>query len=261
MYNFPVTEKNVQVSGGKNIPGIKVIVKEEDGTVLSKKPVSSKYKVVTHMEVVEGFEEALGRLGKEFANPEITTVLPFDGARMHRKYKFPNIHVNFGKDAVTGKKDDVYLCMELQNSYDGVSKVGYNYGAFRKVCENGLMVHEKFQEIMKKHFASINVSELAEGLKSSVEVFQDNATKWTEWKGLEIPVMEAQAFLKKSQAPEKVQQRILERYDIEEHTKFGLFQAITWDITHNVKARKNEANTRLNQMKLEDVFAKLLYTT
>jgi len=126
-YNFEVAEKRVQVAGGKSIPNLKAIVRLDNNAILS--TVTNRYKIVTHNEVVEKFEEALDSLGSSFKNREIRTSLPKNGVRMFRSYKFPEIRM------AVQNGDEYDLTLELRNSYDGWAKVGYEFGAFRLICK------------------------------------------------------------------------------------------------------------------------------
>ena len=256
-YDFPVAKKNIQVCGGRTIPNLNAIVREDTGEVMT--TVTDRYKISTHTDVVNTFEEALDASGSDFKRRNIVTRLPKNGARMFRKYSFPDIKVTLDeKDHVTGKPDEINMTLELRNSYDGTIGIGYQCGAFRWVCSNGLFSGEMFSQLAKKHTLSFEIDDMVAQFQEAPRVLERNVEIWNGWKDIEIPVMDAKDFIAQTKTPEKFQEQVLKQYELEEMTKFGLYQAVTNVITHTTKAR-NENDTRANQVKLEEQFTPLFF--
>lgn len=255
-YNFEVEKKAVQVCGGQKIPNINAIIRKDTGQVLS--TVSNRYQLFTHNEVVESFESALDISGNEFKNRRVDTFLPSNGAKMFRKYTFPDIRINIGKDYVTKKDDEVELTLELRNSYDGSLRIGFTYGAYRLVCSNGLVIGQLFSSLTKKHYQSLQLNDIVNEFQNCPDILKRQASLWESWKEIPMTFNEASGIFENIYAPKKTKDRILERFEIEEPTKYGLYQAVTWDITHNTKAR-NPMNIRSNQVFMEDNFSKVFY--
>lgn len=66
-----------------------------------------------------------------------------------RQFGHSKFYVDFiflDSKASVMKKDTIYPRVRLNNSYDGSVKYSYDYGFYRLVCENGLMVPEKGAE-------------------------------------------------------------------------------------------------------------------
>jgi len=252
-YNFEVAEKRVQVAGGKTIPNLKAIIRVDNGEILS--TVSNRYRIVTHEDVVSRFETTLDSLGGSFNNREVITFLPKNGARMLRKYIFPEIRMNVGKN----NSDEFDLTLELRNSYDGCFKVGYEFGAYRLLCLNGMFTGEKFQSIMKKHFESISIENMITNLKECPEIFERQLQQWGTWKEDKIRNEDVDIILKEIDIPNKIQKQISDRFLQEEQSKYGLFNAVTNVITHSIRAKKDESNSRLNQLNLEEKFKPFFY--
>lgn len=255
IFDFEVKPKSMQVCGGPKVPNMNAIMRMDTEEVLA--VVSDRYNIVKHADVVDYFEGALNSIGGNFLNREIVTHLPFNGARMHRVYTFPDISFEMGNDHVTGDVDIINLTLELMNSYDGTTKVGFKYGAYRLVCTNGLIVGERFRTLMKKHFSSFDIYEIVDQVAEAFEVFERNTEIWKEWRN--TPILDAENFLEKSKAPKKVIKAILERYTLEEQNKWGLFQATTYVISHDIVPRKHKENVRINQLKIEDGFTPVFY--
>jgi hypothetical protein len=250
MYDFNVVEKLVQVQGTDTIiPKRKVIVREDTGTPLS--IVSDKYHVIKHADMVNAFEAALAEL-PSFRDYTVTTNLPYDGGQMFRKYTFNQINL----EPKVG--DVVKMTAELMNSYDGKTKGGYKVGGHRLACLNGQVVPGTFQEILTKHFANFKIERIVEGLKTALPLFEDTVRQWTTWNDVVMNVGHITAMLEKTAIPEKTRKKMVEKFATEDQTKFGAFQAMTWVITHETKARV-EANNRVPQLLLERQIAPLFY--
>lgn len=250
-YAFNVKEVPMELVGNIIIPGKKVLLREDTNQFLS--IVSNRYKVVPHNEVVTTFETALETMGLDFKERKINTYLPMYGSKMFRQYTFPKV---ISKVAVG---DIVQLQLELQNSHDGTKKPGFTLRAFRLKCLNGLMVSEKVREITRKHYGSLDLNELTSNLVDTVTSFQKVTKKWIEWKSEKIAVIEAEDYLSKASIPQKINEAIVAKFEDEEKNKWGLFQAATYVITHGVKARKDIANSRLNQLFLEEQLSKNVF--
>jgi len=256
-YDFEIEKRNVQVAGSGLIPNLKAIVRKDNNNILA--TVSDRYQIVTHSQVVDQFEVALNSLGGSFKNRNIVTTLPYNGAKMLRKYTFPDIRINIGKDKITGKDDEFDLTLELRNSYDGSMRVGYSFGAYRLLCLNGMFIGSKFVEMMSKHFSSIDVDNMTQNLKNCPEILEMQLDKWEQWKSTSMTEEEVENDLSKINIPKKYIRMMIERFKKEESTKYGFYNATTNIITHSIKARKDEANTRWNQLNFENEISKLFY--
>jgi hypothetical protein len=252
-YNFEVLEKKLVVEGTDIvIPDRKVIMRKDNNKVLS--IMSDKYQLTTHASIIDGFENALDAAGPLFKKRAISTVLPYEGARMYRKYIFDGVK----EEVAVG--DVVSPTLELWNSYDGTLMVGFQLGAFRMVCTNGLMVPETFREIMKKHYVGFDIKGLVDELQHTLPVFDKSIKIWKEWHKEAVTVPAAVEILAPTKINKKEKELIAKRFeDDEEKTKWGLFQAATWVISHDVKAPKKEENTRIRQIYLENELAEKVF--
>ena len=128
---FPVREEPAvfqeDPSGYMNT-GYKFIVREDTGQVLS--CMTDEYKLVNNQEVVDKTEKVLNK-----TKAQLKEVKMFgDGARTKYTYIFPNTKVKVATN------DYVNPEIIISNSYDGSNAVGVMGGAFRLVCENGLVI-------------------------------------------------------------------------------------------------------------------------
>ena len=146
-FAFVINTKPLTV-GKKVVPGRKAFVRKDTGSVLAL--VSDKYHLVLHSDVVNKFEVALSKMGAKYRTRKVMTDLPNEGAQMHRKYIFPKMTID------VGKKESFALVLELVNSYDGSTKIGYNCGAYDIGNNEEMIVSRQFQEIFRKHYESLD---------------------------------------------------------------------------------------------------------
>ena len=249
-YDFNVVEKAIQVEGTNTIiPKRKAIVREDNGIPLS--IVSDKYHVIKHADMVQNFEAALATL-PYFRDYTVTTNLPFDGGQMFRKYTFNQINL----EPKVG--DVIKMTLELMNSYDGKTKGGYKVGGHRLACLNGQVLPGTFQEILTKHYANFNIDKIVDGLKTALPLFEQTVNQWKTWNDVVVNITDITDMLAKTAIPERTQKKMVEKFASEDKTKFGAFQAMTWVISHETKARV-DANSRVPQIALERQIAPLFY--
>jgi len=250
-YEFGVKKDDAKVAGtDRVIPGRKVIYREDTGDPIS--IVSDKYNLIPHADIVNSFETMLDGLGEKFAERQVTTYLPENGAKMFRKYIFPKIQV------AVKPGDLINLTLEVQNSYDGSLRGGFMFGAYRLVCTNGLTIGAKVQELYKKHYAALDFEKAAQGLKLSIPIFESAIGQWREWHEIKMKDADALAFLEKSGLNAKTMEAVMQQFAKEEKSKWGLFQAVTYHTTHQLTSRKAE-NTRWAQVQMEQVITPVFY--
>jgi hypothetical protein len=213
----------------------KAVVDVRTGKVFS--CVSPEYRLVRHEDAIRQVEEALS--GKHDLGPhEVTTEFYNDMGRMRRTYRFPETRVEVRPG------DFVNPQLHLVNSYDLSAPFEILLGAFRFVCENGLVVGTKHLHLKRRHHVSIlqDVDIRAE-VSTALKRFEAQADTWKQWAerplspGAYAKVMEkielGKGALETIEA--RMQHEARGRMDREGFpllTVWVFFNVLTWWITH-----------------------------
>ena len=231
-HNFPVELMPIQTKSRIAIPNRRAVVRTDTNTPLG--IVSTKYELLNHADVVNGFRKALG--DQEY---EETIKLARNGAQLYATYSMPNHTV----EVTPG--DTISLQFIMKNSYDGTNALQIMLGAFRLVCTNGMMIGKKFFAFSQKHIGSEAESVDAGKLKEKVTMIADQFTK-------ALPVMQTMAAAtvfhpseyfetKKVRIPKYLLAAAKESYESErDKSLWGVYNSLTYAITHKMK-RENPA--------------------
>jgi hypothetical protein len=231
----------------------KAIVDVSTGKLFS--IVSKDYRLIRHEEAIEEVEYAIAK-NPGFENYMIETEFYNAGGRMRRRYCFPEISVEIKKG------EEICLELNLFNSYDTTWPFIVLLGAFRFVCENGLVVGKKFLYVRKRHVFKMEEINLEDQVSTAMKRFRLQTKEWKKWTDRQLTpkthkrVMKVMQFGKK--ATEEVQGQILAESKgriIDEFpviTVWVFFNILTWYITHRTVSlnhrvameRKLRASTR-----------------
>ena len=140
---FPVKEIPVMYDvAGKDKAenaGYKLIVRKDNDQILS--CMTNEYKVVTNKQIMDKAGPVLKDQGAILED-----IRSFgDGARTKWTYRFPDIKV------LVDKGDYVNPQININNSYDGTSEVSAMGGAYRILCENGLVIGYSLSKQGSRH--------------------------------------------------------------------------------------------------------------
>mgnify|MGYP003139146078 CR=1 FL=1 len=218
--------------------GYKFIVREDTNDVLS--CVTNNYKMVTNKQIMDKAGPVLKNQGavlkdiRSFGN----------GSRTKWTYRFPDVKVFVD----TG--DYVNPQININNSYDGTSEVSAMGGAYRLLCENGLIIGYSLSKQGSRHVVwnkSDDIAKLIDDvINKTRKVFDDDFPKMIE-----------------KEVKEKHVGKIIEMfpgYTIEAMIQYmlahkpknywDLLNAATWTATHVMK-RNSEATHKL-ELKIFD---------
>ena len=140
---FPVKEIPVMYDvAGKDKAenaGYKLIVRKDNDQILS--CMTNEYKVVTNKQIMDKACPILKDQGAILKD-----IHSFgDGSRTKWTYRFPDIKV------LVDKGDYVNPQININNSYDGTSEVSAMGGAYRILCENGLVIGYSLSKQGSRH--------------------------------------------------------------------------------------------------------------
>jgi len=150
----------------------KAIVDSNTGKVFS--IVSRDYRLIRHEEAVEQIERAISKT-PELGEYRFKTKFYNHGGRMRRTYFFSDILVEIERE------DEVNLELHLFNSYDVTWPFIVILGAFRFVCENGLVIGKEFFLLRKRHVYKLKQIGIEEQVSTTIKRFSLQAEQWKEW--------------------------------------------------------------------------------
>jgi hypothetical protein len=141
-----------------------VIVRDDTNEIIARH--SSKYQLVRHREAVEVVMKEL--LAMEY-KVDFTGALMFGTKKssMRARFTLPKL-----KAFTKRGGDEFFPMIDIVNSYDGLLKFKIEFGLYKQVCSNGLLVAmEGFHHIYKKvHIGeSIDLFDMQEWTKKWVE--------------------------------------------------------------------------------------------
>ena len=139
------------------------LYRRDDGSQLS--VVSRDYKLITHRQVIDFVHHALRDYGIKYKVQK--SEVASNGAKMFHVIKFPDYKFNAAGDgrgentAHDGKKNkDEYIpTVTVKNSYDKTTGCDIDYGGYRTVCSNGLVVGVRIEKSHIIHYGKEDVNE------------------------------------------------------------------------------------------------------
>jgi hypothetical protein len=212
----------------------KAIVNLNSGKLYS--IVSKDYRVIRHEEVIKEVEQAISdTIG--LSNYEAITAFFNHGGRMRRTYRFKEIGVEVKKGDLINPE------LHLMNSYDKTWPFIILLGAFRVVCENGLVVSQKLLHLRRRHVYEIEQINVVEEVGTALKRFKQQAQQWKGWTEKRISpraYSRALDFMTLGiKARKEVEKRISEEaegFDPDGFpvlTVWGFYNILTWHISHN----------------------------
>lgn len=211
-----------------DVPDRKAVLRTDTNKALG--IVSTKYELLKHADVVNGFRKAL-----KDERYEETIKLAKNGAQLYATYSLPDHTVEIRPN------DRVSLQFIVKNSYDGTNALHIMLGAFRLVCTNGMIIGKRFSTFTQKHVGSEAETIDAAKLKDKVETITAQFQKT-------LPLMQSMAATPVTIDPDELfnhKQLHIPKYltalAAEEYTRaddqslWGFYNALTWAITHKMK--------------------------
>lgn len=232
-YNFPVELTSIATrykGTSVKIPSRKAVLRTD--TLYPLGIVSTKYALLKHEDVINGFRKALQN-ERYVESIQVTK----NGAHLYATYSLPQHTV----EVTPG--DRISLQFVVKNSYDGSNALQIALGAFRIVCSNGMMIGKKFFTFTQKHVGSdagVDVAKLKDKVDMLVGQF-----------GKALPLMQEMAKTplttlgddidalfdhKKLRMPKYLLEEARAEYYIgPDASLWGYYNSLTSVITHKMK--------------------------
>lgn len=198
--------------------------------------VSTKYELLKHADVVNGFRRALG--GEVFKED---IKLARNGAQLYATFSLPERRIEVSPG------DEISLQFIVKNSYDGSNALQIMLGAFRLVCTNGMMIGKKLFTFTQKHIGSekgIDAVKIREKVEMIAEQFEKSLPIMRQMVETPVTIDADELFdRKKIKLPKYLLEFAAKSYEENrDQSLWGFYNALTWAITHNMK---RESPTRL----------------
>ena len=234
IYDFPTELKSIMLVGGKKIPDRKAVVRTDTGAVLGL--VGNDYKIVPHKRVVETFEnlDSLKRVRMDVCQ---------NGAVLIARYDIGNT------EKAVAVNDVVKFQLRVFNSMNSQFGVGFEVVALRLKCLNGLIVPKTVSRLSFRHFDNARVNELPALINSRMGSLEPTVSTWRNWMKINPTEERIQQYFTEVNMGERLQKELLPKA-VEDGRKegvWGVFNTLTYYITHDIKVRGDGQNKALSQ--------------
>ena len=188
--------------------------------------VSESYNEIEHRKAYNAAVSALTKVGGfTMKNLEVSS----NGARMYAHFENEN-------EYAVKQGDLLRPTLIVTNSLDGCLKFGFQIGAFRLVCSNGLIAGFSALNISVKHTANIDIDEVAHRGEDAMNLFSSKILPmWGEMARTNVPTKYAidEMLVKKNIIPQKITERAAELAgNNPETTVWDLYNHYTYHLTH-----------------------------
>ena len=153
------------------------LARTPNGMIHDLNKVSNQYKLVQHHEAVSLCLDAILTGAPEFGAPNVGLYFTDDGGIMYAKMTFPEV-IEIQKD------DPVKPQVVITNSADLKKRFTMSFGAFRMICENGMVIPDsRFPNyVMIRNLHKQGTLNLDEAIAKMLVGFEDFSETLDIWK-------------------------------------------------------------------------------
>lgn len=212
--------------------------------------VSENYNILQNRDLFSHADEVFGKMG--LGNGKAKYITTRSGAQCRAIYTFETIGVK------VREKDDLILQLTVANSFDGSLGASFNIGFMRLVCTNGLLAPAgRGTNINKKHTLAVAESFTENKVKTAIDAFKRGAELFKPLFSTRISQAQGNNILGNLAARKAISHRTAK--DIHaiwesptyaqdsERTLWGLYNACTEHLTHQVAPTRYELAQRFTQ--------------
>ena len=240
---FPVLEVPAigNIKSIKNT-GYKFIVKSTSKQILG--CVTNNYKLVTNRQIMDKAGPILKDKGAILKDVRMFG----NGARTKWTYRFPDTKV------MVDANDYVNPEINISNSYDGTSEISAMGGAYRLICENGLIIGYALSKQGSRHVVWNKSAEIEKLINNVIDkthkVFDDDFPKMIEKSVKEKHIGKLIEMFPGYTMESMVQYMLTHK----PKNYWDLLNAATWTATHIMK--RNSESTHKLELKIFDTIKK-----
>jgi len=229
------------------------LINPDNGKVYS--IVSKKYTILKHEEAYQMAKKLIE--GLDWGESVEKVFFEANGARFWVKYRFDDMKINVPND-----DSDYNPYLLIGNSYDKFKSFSIRLGVYRQACSNGLFLGEDVANVKRLHMPKPmmkgELNTVIKLIKKKAKiVVERNVELWKQWMKEKISRDEVEEMIEEMKyVPDKMKEEIIWRFSNEVATKFGLFMAVTYVISHMKYGRKYNIS---RQIDYENMFSKMFY--
>lgn len=203
---------------------------------------TKRYGIVQNADLINSAESLFERQSMGEWNRK--TVVTHGGSRMFAVYDFTDHKVT------VGNKDDLFLRLKVNNSFDGSQNASFTVGLFRLVCSNGLAMPVNTISLAKKHTTSLDPEFMAKGITRALNAFKESVPFLNRM--TEVAVSRQQGItalenlVKRGELSERMSKQIAAKWEAPTYeqdaprTAWSLYNAATEYLTHEVAPKRFE---------------------
>lgn len=238
------------------VEGYKALVRLGTDKPLTLAVVGADYKVVQNKELFSSIETMLLRslTRHELENVTCTDRMSRYGAYCLREYVLPNINVRIDE-----KSRAVYRII----AFNGFGTTAFKLitGAIDAWCINGMIIGEH-ATWYRRHTAGLQIEDIVEHVRESVDAFTCRAEVWRGWRALRLrDTDEVLAFLKKNYS-DRAADVLLARFEEEIRNRgnnlWALYSALTWYASHFKVRQTKEDGEAIARIERERKIARVV---
>ena len=197
---------------------------------------SDQYRTVPHEEGILAVMEVVEK-NPEFGPVEWTVRSHDEYKRMVATGRFVDVETEIRKG------DLINPTVTYRNSYDGAWGEVVDFGAYRIVCSNGMMIGERIVRTSVPHLGDERPDQFLEQLENGMEQFSMQTDLWKTWldKALTLPAVEES--LEVLQLTGKEQAEVLEEVGDGDIDLWAYFNILTALVTHRMASLDRQVRT------------------
>lgn len=222
-------------------------------------PVGPSYRLVPHVELIAAVDQAFEDAGVDTTGITRKAEMLEEGAKFQVTYRLDNyvIRPKVG--------DEMAKTFVFRTSHDMSWANSLEYKTTRLICTNGMVTADRHAFMRSKHTASFSTKRFINQINRGIEMMATEEEFFRQLAGTKVTREEAEWFVRETVAKrpkvflredkktggvvreyayEKKVEAIMNQFDREDQTAFGVYNALTYWSTHT-KSRDGAEHTGL----------------
>ena len=223
----------IEIGGKEEDSKIAICVKDDDGEYQSVGIRASTYNLITNERAKDTADDIMSRSGHQWKSMKTL----WDGRKFVQYYITEDAITEFVTHGGAQREKKIHLGLMLRNSYDGTSAFGQEIFACDIECMNQFVSRRRFGYFTIYHndknefLVEDAVQNLSLGMQKVISI----APRLEELSRSEIGYSDIIESHKQTSIPDSMWGKVIARLALEEATRFGLYSAMTYVASHNMK--------------------------